>query len=113
MYAWLDLLVILIRSPSKLTSSPSLPLCLPLPPALPPKRSLLESTLLDFAALAPRVLPPGIGRDPLASRLVRAVARRVDGAAAALLRHERSGREVLAAAVHLFWDPAYPDVKVC
>ena len=29
----------------------------------------------------------------------------------ALLRHRGSQREVLAACTHLFWNPAYPDVK--
>ncbi|MEW5307672.1 MAG: hypothetical protein WDW36_010050 [Sanguina aurantia] len=34
-----------------------------------------------------------------------------EGMVLALLRHTASGRNVLAAATHLHWDPQYPDVK--
>ncbi|MEW5311625.1 MAG: hypothetical protein WDW38_003324 [Sanguina aurantia] len=37
---------------------------------------------------------------------------RQEVALAALLRHRATGKEVLAACTHLFWNPAYPDVKV-
>ncbi|GIL59919.1 hypothetical protein Vafri_14576 [Volvox africanus] len=35
-----------------------------------------------------------------------------EGLLMALLRHRPSGRLILAAVTHLFWNPAFPDVKV-
>jgi hypothetical protein len=73
---------------------------------------LVDSCSFRFADLAAQVLPPGADRDALAHPLLRVVRRREEGAVAALLRHVGSGRQVLAASTHIFWDPNYPDVKV-
>ena len=45
------------------------------------------------------------------SLLWEAVKEREDGAVLAILRDVVSSRSILAASTHLFWNPAYPDVK--
>ncbi|GBF89682.1 hypothetical protein Rsub_02852 [Raphidocelis subcapitata] len=82
---------------------------------------------LRFSDVAPRTLPragPGGGGagggsaavappgGAAAAPLVRVVDRRDEGAVGALLRHRATGRRLLAASTHLFWDPNYPDVKL-
>ena len=37
---------------------------------------------------------------------------REDGAVLALLTHKQTGKKLLAASTHLFWNPAFPDVKL-
>ncbi len=39
------------------------------------------------------------------------MAQRGEGVLAAALRHTASGKLLVAAVTHLFWDPTYPDVK--
>ena len=45
------------------------------------------------------------------SELWAAVREREDGAVLALARETHSGRTLLLASTHLFWNPAHPDVK--
>jgi hypothetical protein len=73
---------------------------------------LVAAAPLQFSKLLGEVLPAGAGADPLAAPLLRVAGRRGEGAVAALLQHKPTGRRLLAAATHLFWDPNYPDVKV-
>ena len=37
---------------------------------------------------------------------------REDGAVLALLTHRKTGKKLLAASTHLFWNPAFPDIKL-
>ena len=37
---------------------------------------------------------------------------REDGAILALLTHRQTGRKLLAASTHLYWHPAFPDIKL-
>ena len=37
---------------------------------------------------------------------------REDGAVLALLTHKQTGKKLLAASTHLFWNPAFPDIKL-
>jgi CCR4-NOT transcription complex subunit 6 len=62
--------------------------------------------------VAATLLPRAVRDDAAAQPLMRVLMRREEGAAAALLQHRASGRRVLAASTHLFWDPQFPDVKV-
>jgi len=73
---------------------------------------LIDSHAFRLADLAAAVLPAGADHDPRAYPLMRVVRRREENAVAALLQHRASGRQLVAASTHLFWDPAYPDVKV-
>ena len=38
--------------------------------------------------------------------------KREDGAVLALLTHRQTGRKLLAASTHLYWHPAFPDIKL-
>jgi len=37
---------------------------------------------------------------------------REDGAVLALLTHKETGKKLIAASTHLFWNPAFPDIKL-
>ncbi len=56
----------------------------------------------------PSSMPLGMAADTASWR---EMGGRGEGAVLALLRHVASGAVLLAAATHLFWDPAWPDVK--
>ncbi|KAG2493666.1 hypothetical protein HYH03_008180 [Edaphochlamys debaryana] len=65
--------------------------------------------VIKFSDLEPGLagLPPGVEGTAAWSK-VRALG---EGAVLALLRHRASGRLLVGACTHLFWDPTYPDVK--
>ncbi|GIM10440.1 hypothetical protein Vretimale_13991 [Volvox reticuliferus] len=62
-----------------------------------------------YARMDPRVA--GLPSEVAGTRAWSKVRELGEGLLMALLRHRPSGRLVLAAVTHLFWDPAFPDVK--
>ena len=71
----------------------------------------VETHTLIFSDAPPFPLAP-LPDSPQLNECIEQFFKRPEGAILALLEHLPSGRMILAASVHLFWNPRYPDVKV-